>query len=101
MPDIPREGDQPLPTPNEHQDIQSMVIVDIAHRRVVGIERYGTALQPFNGRDGLQDAYEEALDLTMYLKQLIVERDIEVSMGRHPSNYHTPEPVDNEDDQQW
>ena len=37
--------------------------------------RYGTALQPHNGRDALLDAYEEALDLAMYLKQAIVERD--------------------------
>ena len=41
----------------------------------VGRERYGTPLQPHNGRDALQDAYEEALDLAAYLKQAIVERD--------------------------
>ena len=29
----------------------------------------------FNGRDALLDAYEEAIDLCMYLKQAIVERD--------------------------
>lgn len=73
--DKTREGDQPLPIPNDHIDIQSMVMEDIKQRREVGIQRYGTALQPHNGRDALQDAYEEAIDLTMYLKQLIVERD--------------------------
>jgi hypothetical protein len=71
-----REGDsQPMPTVNDEPDIQSRVIADIEARRLVGIKRYGTALQPFNGRDGLTDAYEEALDLAMYLKQVIVERD--------------------------
>lgn len=70
-----RPGDQPLPTVNEEPDIQSQVIADIAARREVGISRYGTALQPFNGRDSLRDAYEEALDLCMYLKQCMVERD--------------------------
>jgi hypothetical protein len=68
-----REGDQPLPVPNDEQDIQSQVIADIVERRQVGIKRYGTALQPHNGRDALRDAYEEALDLAMYLKQLMVE----------------------------
>lgn len=71
-----RKGDQPLPTPNDELDIQSRVITDIKERREVGIKRYGTALQPNNGRDALQDAYEEAIDLCMYLKQLIVEREI-------------------------
>lgn len=70
-----REGDsQALPTINDEQDIQSRVIEDIVARREVGIRRYGTALQPHNGRDALLDAYEEALDLTMYLKQALVER---------------------------
>lgn len=70
-----REGDQPLPVRNDAPDIQSQVIADIEARRLVGIERYGTALQPHNGRDALRDAYEEALDLAMYLKQAMVERD--------------------------
>lgn len=70
-----RPGDQPLPVVNGEPDIQSLVIADIGARREVGIQRYGTALQPFNGRDALRDAYEEALDLTMYLRQCIEERD--------------------------
>ena len=69
-----REGDsQPMPTVHDAPDIQSQVIADIEARRLVGISRYGTALQPFNGRNALQDAYEEALDLAMYLKQRLVE----------------------------
>lgn len=70
-----REGDQPLPIINNHKDIQSMVLADIEKRRTVGISRYGTALQPFNGRDMLLDAYEEALDLAIYLRGVIYERD--------------------------
>lgn len=69
-----REGDQPLPVINDHTDIQSMVIADIEARRQVGISRYGTALQPFNGRDALQDLYEELIDAAMYIKQVMVER---------------------------
>jgi hypothetical protein len=70
-----RPGDQPLPVPNDLPDVQSMVIADIRARREVGIGRYGTALQPHNGRDALRDAYEEALDLATYLRQVIAERD--------------------------
>lgn len=70
-----REGDQPLPIVNDAPDIQSQVIADIETRRQVGIQRYGTALQPHNGRDMLLDAYEEAMDLTIYLKGCLVERD--------------------------
>lgn len=42
---------------------------------VLGVTRYGTPLQPHNGRDALRDAYEEALDLVHYLRQAIYERD--------------------------
>lgn len=70
-----RDGDQPLPVPNAARDVQSQVIDDIAARREVGIQRYGTALQPHNGRDALRDLYEELLDACCYIKQAIIERD--------------------------
>lgn len=77
--DIPskpqREGDQALPVPNQLPAIQDLVMQDMAARKAIGIKRYGTALQPHNGRDSLLDAYEEALDLCNYLRQLIYERD--------------------------
>lgn len=69
-----REGDQALPIPNGARDVQSQVIDDIVARRQVGIERYGTQLQPHNGRDALRDLYEELLDACCYIKQLIIER---------------------------
>jgi hypothetical protein len=70
-----RPGDQPLPVPNAGPDVQQLVVADIGARRELGIRRYGTALQPHNGRDALRDAYEEALDLACYLRQVIAERD--------------------------
>jgi len=70
-----REHDQPLPTPNSQPVIQDLVIADVRARLAIGIERYGTGLQPYNGRDALRDAYEEALDLAAYLRQVIYERD--------------------------
>ncbi len=68
--------EQPMPTRNGHVSIQSLVRNDLEAREQVGIQRYGTALQPHNGRDALRDAYEEALDLAIYLRQAIAERDI-------------------------
>jgi hypothetical protein len=50
------------------------VIEDMHERRKVGMQRYGTPLQVFNGRDPLVDAYQEALDLVVYLKQALIER---------------------------
>jgi hypothetical protein len=66
---------QPLPIKHDGPDIQSLVMEDIKARREVGISRYGTGLQPFNGRDALMDAYQEALDLASYLRQVLFERD--------------------------
>lgn len=70
-----RPGDQPLPVRNDATDVQTLVIRDIQHRRQVGIERYGTALQPHNGRDALRDLYEELIDAAMYVRQVMAERD--------------------------
>ena len=48
----------------------------MAERAAAGVQKYGTPLQTHNGRDALWDAYQEALDLAMYLRQAILERDI-------------------------
>ena len=72
---VDEEHTQPMPTENSEPYIQDMVIKDIEERRQMGIRKYGTALQPFNGRDALKDAYEECLDQAIYLKQAMVERD--------------------------
>lgn len=39
-----------------------------------GRQKYGTPLTADNGRDPLVDAYQEALDLVVYLRQAIEER---------------------------
>lgn len=70
-----REHDQPLPTQNDRTAIQDLVLADIEKRKAIGLERYGTLLQPFNGRDALRDLYEELLDAVMYVRQCIEERD--------------------------
>lgn len=67
--------DQPDPTPNKLPAIWDLVVEDIKQRDEIGIERYGTRLQPFNNRNPLIDAYQEALDLVVYLRQAIYEME--------------------------
>lgn len=55
------------------KDIASLVKEDIEKRIEKGVEIYGERLRVFNGRNALQDAYEEALDLVLYMKQFIEE----------------------------
>lgn len=50
------------------------VIDDLKKRDELGWKIYGRAMAPHDGRDSLQDAYEEVLDLAMYLKKAILER---------------------------
>jgi hypothetical protein len=66
---------EPAPEQNDLPAVWDLVLADIKERDKVGQERYGIRLQPFNGRDALVDAYQEALDLVVYLRQAIYERD--------------------------
>ena len=54
--------------------ILGMVLADLTNRALEGKEKYGEPLKAHNGRNALWDAYQEALDLAMYLRQLIEER---------------------------
>ncbi|MCD4717440.1 MAG: hypothetical protein K8R45_11975 [Desulfobacterales bacterium] len=65
---------QPPPRPGQ-LNVGDFVLQDIHARMEAGKQKYGTPLQTFNGRDALWDAYQEALDLVMYLRQAILERD--------------------------
>jgi hypothetical protein len=77
---------QPQPINNANDAIWDLVMGDMKERDEVGRERYGTPLQGFNGRDALVDAYQEALDLVVYLRQAIWERDFgkEVCVAQTP-----------------
>lgn len=52
-----------------------LVIKDMQDRHALGIRNYGRPLYPYNGRNSLQDAYEEVLDLAVYLKNCILEAE--------------------------
>jgi len=68
-------SEQQMPSTNSHPYMQNLVSKDMQDRLALGIERYGTGLQPFNGRDMLRDAYEEVLDLAVYIRGIMYERD--------------------------
>lgn len=70
----PETDSQEAPVVNDNKFIQDMVMADMEERKQFGIHKYGTALQAGNGRDMLQDAYEEALDLVVYLRGAIEEQ---------------------------
>lgn len=55
-------------------EILPLVLADLSGRIAKGRAEYGEPLTTHNGRDALQDAYEEALDLALYLRQAIAER---------------------------
>lgn len=55
--------------------VRELVVADMRARDDEGRRKYGVPLQPFNGRDSLVDAYQEALDLSVYLRNLQVEQD--------------------------
>jgi len=71
---MPAHLHEPPPQPGRLA-IVDLVETDIRARAEEYRPKYGTYLESHNGRDALMDAYQEALDLCMYLRQAIAERD--------------------------
>lgn len=63
---------EPMPT-GEGERVIDRVVLDLKARDIVGKIKYGTSLKTNNGRNSLMDAYQEALDMCMYLKQRLME----------------------------
>ncbi len=55
---------------------EARVCLDIANRQQHGIRKYGMTVEgnPLTEMQWLQHAYEEALDLAVYLKRLMEEK---------------------------
>lgn len=68
------EHGQPKPVPNNGPSMHTLVIKDIEERREYGLKKYDSLLQTYNGRNFLQDAYEEVQDLIVYLKGSLEEQ---------------------------
>ena len=72
---------QPLPTNGEGAEVwplifnsTALVIPDwlrasMRERHAIGVQKYGTGLQVWNGRDPVVDAFQEAMDLVVYARQ--------------------------------
>jgi len=67
--------EQNLPLDSDGPDVISLVRDDLEARARMGVETYGKRLQPHNGRNSLVDAYQEALDLGVYVKQRLLEEE--------------------------
>lgn len=65
--------DEPSPGPGQGPPVWELVIEDMEARDEHGRRIYGTPLRSHNGRNALVDAYQEALDLAVYLRQAIEE----------------------------
>jgi len=65
-PNIPQPP--PLPDPSGVV-IYPLVMADIYNRSQMGLGKYGKYLTSGDGRCGLLDAYQEALDLAIYLRK--------------------------------
>lgn len=60
---------------NDTPAMWDLVVADMHARDQLGESRYGVRLRANNGRDALMDAYEECLDMAVYLRQAMYERD--------------------------
>lgn len=86
-----------MPTRSDRTAIQDLVVADIQQRKAIGVERYGSVLQSFNGRNVARDKYEEDLDGLMYSRQLleqweVMEKVIEAAVDwrvRNPESLKT------------
>lgn len=67
---------QPLPKVTTGKRIIDLVAEDLVRRAEVGKVKYGNYLYAENGRSALLDAYQEVLDLAMYLRQRIEEEPV-------------------------
>ena len=66
---------QPKPKKNTYPHVWDLVMDDMKKRDRFGFKKYRVHLQPHNGRDGLQDLYQELLDAVVYARLLMYERD--------------------------
>ncbi len=67
--------EQDLPIVSTGPDVTNLVKQDLESRAQKGVATYGRRLQPYNGRNALIDAYQEVLDLSVYVKQRLIEEE--------------------------
>lgn len=67
---------QPDPVEGKLTPSVFLVVNDVLARGDFGKKKYGVEHTADNGRDHLIDAYEEALDLAIYLRAEILKRSL-------------------------
>lgn len=72
--EIRADEHEPPPKPGK-AIVLDLVLKDLQDRAEKGKTKYGTYLMTHNGRNTLMDAYQEALDLVMYLRQALYEQE--------------------------
>jgi len=78
-----RTGNSPIIRPlGNMKDVTNELCKELQKRAKFGERKYKTRLHPFNGRSALRDAFEEACDLSCYLKQLLMEEEMEGKIKR-------------------
>jgi hypothetical protein len=80
--------DQPLPSGGV-TEVQQALINAIAARRELGIRKYGQPVMTHNGRNPLRDAWEEVIDLAVYLTQMMLEAGEELERPEVPATWKT------------
>ncbi len=60
------------------KDVATLVKADIEARVVLGEKEYGRRLESGNGLLAILHAYQELLDLCLYLRQYLDEQGVEV-----------------------
>jgi hypothetical protein len=83
-------AEQAPPKDSGKADCWLLVMKDMEERRVGGIQKYGQPVMPFNGRKALIDAYQECLDMAVYLRQAIEEMRIDeaaLDAGKDADSY--------------
>lgn len=74
--------DMPKPTKGR-EVVLDQLIEDLKTRSEFGEQKYGTKLMTHNSRCAMTDAFHEVLDLSMYLKQALMEKkDSEMLMAQ-------------------
>lgn len=56
-------------------DIVGKLQADLDKRRELGLAKYGKVMDIHDGRDWLVEAFEEAMDLCVYLRTAIEKRE--------------------------
>lgn len=79
----PKKNDYPAVADIVASDIlmgpyENGIAKDILARKAFGMAKYGTALQPFNGRDMVNDLYQEVLDGSKYALAAFMEESLKV-----------------------